>query len=169
MNLPATVGTPHSFLQQQPHTLEPKLSGAPPLYYQAPPSDPSTMGDPFTMGALQDMVSYMYASTFPLTARSTEHCNNSTISHILIPFFLYLSTFYQINTSEDSSLPKSPSPHLLDFDLPTIFPDTTVGPGLPLGIHNLDTLPHNEIVCAVAISNPVRHIYTGGMVKISQF
>ena len=36
--------------------------------------------------------------------------------------------------------------------------------GLPRNIRNLFTLLHNEVVCAVAISNPVRHIYTGGKV-----
>ena len=46
----------------------------------------------------------------------------------------------------------------------SISPDATVGPGLPRSIRNLYTLLHNEVVCAVAISNPVRHIYTGGKV-----
>ena len=45
-----------------------------------------------------------------------------------------------------------------------IAPDAAVAPGLPRSIRNLYTLLHNEVVCAVAISNPVRHIYTGGKV-----
>ena len=36
--------------------------------------------------------------------------------------------------------------------------------GLPRNIRNLYTLLHNDVLCAVAISNPVRHIYTGGKV-----
>ncbi|CAI8023885.1 Transducin-like enhancer protein 4 [Geodia barretti] len=40
--------------------------------------------------------------------------------------------------------------------------DAAVAPGLPRSIRTLYTLLHNEVVCAVAISNPVRHIYTGG-------
>ena len=46
-----------------------------------------------------------------------------------------------------------------------IAPDAAVAPGLPRSIRNLYTLLHNEVVCAVAISNPVRHIYTGGKVR----
>ena len=42
--------------------------------------------------------------------------------------------------------------------------DAAVAPGLPRSIRTLYTLLHNELVCAVAISNPVRHIYTGGKV-----
>lgn len=45
-----------------------------------------------------------------------------------------------------------------------IAPDAAIAPGLPRSIRNLYTLLHNEVVCAVAISNPVRHIYTGGKV-----
>ena len=42
--------------------------------------------------------------------------------------------------------------------------DAAVDPGLPRSIRTLYTLLHNEVVCAVAISYPVRHIYTGGKV-----
>ncbi|XP_064384960.1 transducin-like enhancer protein 3 [Halichondria panicea] len=46
---------------------------------------------------------------------------------------------------------------------PVTFPsDASAGPGLPKNIRSVCTLLHNEVVCAVAISNPVRHIYTGG-------
>ena len=46
---------------------------------------------------------------------------------------------------------------------PVNFPvDAIAAPGLPKNIRSVCTLLHNEVVCAVAISNPVRHIYTGG-------
>ena len=48
---------------------------------------------------------------------------------------------------------------------PVEFPtDAVTASGLPRGIRSICTLLHNEVVCAVAISNPVRHIYTGGKV-----
>lgn len=40
--------------------------------------------------------------------------------------------------------------------------DALAIPGLPRNIRSLYSLQHNEVVCAVSISNPVRHIYTGG-------
>lgn len=46
---------------------------------------------------------------------------------------------------------------------PVEFPaDAATAPGLPRNIRSICTLLHNEVVCAVAISNPVRHIFTGG-------
>ena len=49
---------------------------------------------------------------------------------------------------------------------PVNFPiDAVSAPGLPRNIRNMCTLLHNEVVCAVAISNPVRHVYTGGKVS----
>ena len=41
---------------------------------------------------------------------------------------------------------------------------STSGPGLPQQLKQLCTLVHDEVVCAVALSNPVKHIYTGGKV-----
>ena len=49
---------------------------------------------------------------------------------------------------------------------PVNFPrDAISAPDIPRSIGNVCTLSHNEVVCAVAISNPVRHIYTGGKVS----
>ena len=49
---------------------------------------------------------------------------------------------------------------------PVEFPaDASTAPGLPRNIRSICTLLHNEVVCAVAISNPVRHIFTGGKVR----
>ena len=45
--------------------------------------------------------------------------------------------------------------------------DVLKQPGLPKDIRQLSTLNHGEVVCAVAISNPVKHVYTGGKVRIA--
>ncbi|KRZ45179.1 Transducin-like enhancer protein 3, partial [Trichinella pseudospiralis] len=46
---------------------------------------------------------------------------------------------------------------------PVPFPaDALVGTGIPRNARQLSSLPHGEVVCAVAISNPTRHVYTGG-------
>ncbi len=51
---------------------------------------------------------------------------------------------------------------------PVEFPsDAATAVGLPRGIRNICTLHHNEVVCAVAISSPTRHIYTGGKVGVA--
>lgn len=48
---------------------------------------------------------------------------------------------------------------------PVNFPvDAISAPDLPRSIRTYCTLSHNEVVCAVAISDPVKHIYTGGKV-----
>jgi len=44
-------------------------------------------------------------------------------------------------------------------------PDAATAAGLPRNVRSICSLLHNEVVCAVAISNPVRHIYTGGKVS----
>ena len=41
-------------------------------------------------------------------------------------------------------------------------PDALIGPGIPRHARQINTLNHGEVVCAVTISNPCRHIYTGG-------
>jgi hypothetical protein len=35
-------------------------------------------------------------------------------------------------------------------------------PGVPEGMKQVCTLDHGEVVCAVAVSNPVKHVFTGG-------
>ncbi|XP_039271860.2 transducin-like enhancer protein 4 isoform X1 [Styela clava] len=47
-------------------------------------------------------------------------------------------------------------------------PDATTGPGIPRGVRQALILNHGEVVCAVTVSNPTRHVYTGGkgIVKI---
>ena len=41
-------------------------------------------------------------------------------------------------------------------------PDALVGPGIPRHARQVNTLNHGEVVCAVTISNPTKHVYTGG-------
>lgn len=46
---------------------------------------------------------------------------------------------------------------------PVPFPhDALAGPGIPRHARQINTLSHGEVVCAVTISNPTRHVYTGG-------
>ncbi|CDW57732.1 WD40 and TLE N domain containing protein [Trichuris trichiura] len=46
---------------------------------------------------------------------------------------------------------------------PVPFPaDALIGPGIPRNARQLSSLSHGEVVCAVAISSPTRHVYTGG-------
>lgn len=45
-------------------------------------------------------------------------------------------------------------------------PDALIGPGIPRHARQINTLNHGEVVCAVTISNPTRHVYTGGKVGI---
>lgn len=41
-------------------------------------------------------------------------------------------------------------------------PDALIGPSIPRHARQLSTLNHGEVVCAVTVSNPTRHVYTGG-------
>ncbi|XP_064422005.1 transducin-like enhancer protein 3 isoform X2 [Latimeria chalumnae] len=46
---------------------------------------------------------------------------------------------------------------------PVPFPqDALIAPGIPRHARQINTLSHGEVVCAVTISNPTRHVYTGG-------
>lgn len=45
---------------------------------------------------------------------------------------------------------------------PVPFPhDALAGPNIPRHARQINTLSHGEVVCAVTISNPTRHVYTG--------
>ena len=41
-------------------------------------------------------------------------------------------------------------------------PDALSSPGVPRQVKLINSLAHGEVVCAVTISNPTRHVYTGG-------
>ncbi|XP_060702464.1 transducin-like enhancer protein 1 isoform X1 [Hemiscyllium ocellatum] len=46
---------------------------------------------------------------------------------------------------------------------PVAFPtDALTGPGIPRHARQINNLPHGEVVCAVAVSNFTKHVYTGG-------
>ena len=40
--------------------------------------------------------------------------------------------------------------------------DALIGPGVPRAARQINSLPHGDVVCAVTMSNPTKHVYTGG-------
>ena len=62
---------------------------------------------------------------------------------------------YSFHVSADGQMQPVPFP-----------PDALIGPGIPRHARQINTLNHGEVVCAVTISNPTRHVYTGGKVHI---
>ncbi|XP_078316455.1 transducin-like enhancer protein 4 isoform X2 [Crassostrea virginica] len=58
---------------------------------------------------------------------------------------------YSFHVSVDGQMQPVPFP-----------PDALIGPGIPRHARQINTLNHGEVVCAVTISNPTRHVYTGG-------
>uniref|UniRef100_A0A7N6B3X8 Groucho/TLE N-terminal Q-rich domain-containing protein n=1 Tax=Anabas testudineus TaxID=64144 RepID=A0A7N6B3X8_ANATE len=58
---------------------------------------------------------------------------------------------YSFHVSADGQMQPVPFP-----------PDALMGPGIPRHARQINTLNHGEVVCAVTVSNPTRHIYTGG-------
>ena len=61
---------------------------------------------------------------------------------------------YSFHVSADGQMQPVPFP-----------PDALIGPGIPRHARQINTLNHGEVVCAVTISNPTRHVYTGGKVS----
>lgn len=61
------------------------------------------------------------------------------------------SRAYSFHVSADGQMQPVPFP-----------PDSLIGPGIPRHARQINTLSHGEVVCAVTISNPTRHVYTGG-------
>jgi len=58
---------------------------------------------------------------------------------------------YSFHVSSDGTMQPVPFPQ-----------DALIGPGIPRHARQISTLNHGEVVCAVTISNPCRHVYTGG-------
>ncbi|XP_042198663.1 transducin-like enhancer protein 4 isoform X2 [Callorhinchus milii] len=58
---------------------------------------------------------------------------------------------YSFHVSADSQMQPVPFP-----------PDALLGPGIPQHARQINSLSHGEVVCAVTVSNPMRHVYTGG-------
>lgn len=79
---------------------------------------------------------------------------------------MFPATFAPLNTRPDAC----PSCRAYSFHVsadgqmqPVPFPpDALIGPGIPRHARQINTLSHGEVVCAVTISNPTRHVYTGG-------
>ena len=70
---------------------------------------------------------------------------------LLILYGHFLQRTYSLHIAQDGSIQ------------PASFPgDALSSPGVPRQLKLLNTLPHGEVVCAVTISNPTRHVYTGG-------
>ncbi|XP_069786493.1 transducin-like enhancer protein 4 isoform X6 [Narcine bancroftii] len=58
---------------------------------------------------------------------------------------------YSFHVSADGQMQPVPFP-----------PDALIGPGIPRHARQMNSLSHGDVVCAVTISNPTRHVYTGG-------
>uniref|UniRef100_A0A8C3SJC2 TLE family member 4, transcriptional corepressor n=1 Tax=Chelydra serpentina TaxID=8475 RepID=A0A8C3SJC2_CHESE len=69
----------------------------------------------------------------------------------VIPFLSQEVRAYSFHVSADGQMQPVPFP-----------PDALIGPGIPRHARQINTLNHGEVVCAVTISNPTRHVYTGG-------
>ncbi|KAJ7408518.1 Transducin-like enhancer protein 1 [Willisornis vidua] len=67
------------------------------------------------------------------------------------PFFPFPKRAYSFHVTADGQMQPVPFP-----------PDALIGPGIPRHARQINTLNHGEVVCAVTISNPTRHVYTGG-------
>nr|XP_034355901.1 transducin-like enhancer protein 4 isoform X2 [Arvicanthis niloticus] len=67
------------------------------------------------------------------------------------PFSFLYPRAYSFHVSADGQMQPVPFP-----------PDALIGPGIPRHARQINTLNHGEVVCAVTISNPTRHVYTGG-------
>ena len=82
----------------------------------------------------------------------------------LFPTFVYLSLIMANQPSSFSTISAYSFHVAADGQMqPVPFPpDALVGPGIPRHARQINTLNHGEVVCAVTISNPTRHVYTGG-------
>uniref|UniRef100_UPI00358E4127 transducin-like enhancer protein 3 isoform X6 n=1 Tax=Myxine glutinosa TaxID=7769 RepID=UPI00358E4127 len=58
---------------------------------------------------------------------------------------------YSFHVSADGQMQPVPFP-----------PDALIGPSIPRHARQISLLGHGDVVCAVTISNPTRHVYTGG-------
>jgi len=68
-----------------------------------------------------------------------------------LTLFPFSCRAYSFHVSADGQMQPVPFP-----------PDALIGPGIPRHARQINTLSHGEVVCAVTISNPTRHVYTGG-------
>lgn len=74
-----------------------------------------------------------------------------TYNPLALPLCFCITRAYSFHVAADGQMQPVPFP-----------PDALVGPGIPRHARQINTLNHGEVVCAVTISNPTRHVYTGG-------
>ena len=90
-----------------------------------------------------------------LTMDGGETVVELSVQYLFIVSWLCLTRAYSFHVSGDGQMQPVPFP-----------PDALVGPGIPRHARQINTLNHGEVVCAVTISNPTRHVYTGGKVCV---
>uniref|UniRef100_A0A8C2WLY2 Groucho/TLE N-terminal Q-rich domain-containing protein n=1 Tax=Cyclopterus lumpus TaxID=8103 RepID=A0A8C2WLY2_CYCLU len=78
-------------------------------------------------------------------------CSLFAVMFNLLSLLLSIISAYSFHVAADGQMQPVPFP-----------PDALVGPGIPRHARQINTLNHGEVVCAVTISNPTRHVYTGG-------
>lgn len=88
-------------------------------------------------------------SPFTFFSFAHVHFRLPTLPPLLSHFLS--SRAYSFHVSADGQMQPVPFP-----------PDALIGPGIPRHARQINTLSHGEVVCAVTISNPTRHVYTGG-------
>lgn len=76
---------------------------------------------------------------------------SSKVSKYLLKLDLTHFRAYSFHVAADGSMQPVPFP-----------PDALIGPGIPRGARQINSLNHGEVVCAVTISNPTKYVYTGG-------
>ncbi|XP_066492735.1 transducin-like enhancer protein 2 isoform X2 [Tiliqua scincoides] len=85
----------------------------------------------------------------PMMAFESHLCGSSISSSL--PAVPGSKPAYSFHVSADGQMQPVPFP-----------PDALIGTGIPRHAHQLHTLTHGEVVCAVTISNSTQHVYTGG-------
>ncbi|KAF3854884.1 hypothetical protein F7725_022939 [Dissostichus mawsoni] len=112
------------------------------------------------------------ASSYPTPfAMMGHHEMNGGLTSPSVYAGLHISP--QMSVAAAAAYGRSPMPHETRpssqphihfwWQTPVPFPpDALIGPGIPRHARQINTLSHGEVVCAVTISNPTRHVYTGG-------
>ncbi|XP_053211929.1 transducin-like enhancer protein 3-A [Panonychus citri] len=91
-------------------------------------------------------------SSTPLSTKPNDHFVGYD-PHPLFraPFIPSIKAAYSFLVTSDGTTVPAPFP-----------PDALHGPGIPTRARQIETLNHGEVVCAVTISVPTKHVYTGG-------
>jgi len=89
----------------------------------------------------------------PMNIRKIQQKNQYGYTSCKITCGWSCASAYSFHVSADGQMQPVPFPA-----------DALVGSGIPRHARQLCVLNHGEVVCAVTISNPSRHVYTGGKV-----